>query len=71
MTTTPASRRADSIRLGPWHQGAVYGATAALALSGIIWLCCIFFAGPLEYGPADPSAGTRMRLLHGASAWRG
>ncbi|MEO8008683.1 MAG: hypothetical protein ABI728_09225 [Betaproteobacteria bacterium] len=44
--------RAQSIRLGPWHQAAVYGATGVLAVSGIVWLVLHYFlALPGEYGP--------------------
>ena len=72
MTTTIASRRADSIRLGPWHQGAVYGATAALAVSGIIWLVLHYFlAVPGEYGPQIHPLEPWMLRLHGAAAMAG
>jgi len=68
-TVTPAPRRADSIRLGPWHQGAVYGATAALAVSGTIWLVLhYFFAVPGEYGPQTHPLEPWMLRLHGAAA---
>jgi hypothetical protein len=70
--TTLASRRADSIRLGPWHQGAVYGATAALAVSGIVWLVLhYFFAVPGEYGPRPHPLEPWMLRLHGAAAMAG
>jgi hypothetical protein len=72
MTTTIATRRADSIRLGPWHQGAVYGATAALAVSGIIWLVLHYFlAVPGEYGPQIHPLEPWMLRLHGAAAMAG
>jgi hypothetical protein len=72
MTTTIAARRADSIRLGPWHQGAVYGATAALAVSGIIWLVLHYFlAVPGEYGPQIHPLEPWMLRLHGAAAMAG
>ena len=72
MATAPAARRADSIRLGPWHQGAVYGATAALAVSGIIWLVLHYFlAVPGEYGPQIHPLEPWMLRLHGAAAMAG
>ena len=68
----PAARRADSIRLGRWHQGAVYGATAALAVSGIIWLVLHYFlAVPGEYGPQIHPLEPWMLRLHGAAAMAG
>src|SRR6266853_3446157 len=72
MTTVPAARRADSIRLGRWHQGAVYGATAALAVSGMIWLVLHYFlAGPSEFGPPIHPLEPWMLRLHGAAAMAG
>ena len=72
ITTTIASRRADSIRLGPWHQGAVYGATAALVVSGIIWLVLHYFLTvPGEYGPQIHPLEPWMLRLHGAAAMAG
>ena len=72
MTTAIASRRADSIRLGPWHQGAVYGATAALVVSGIIWLVLHYFLTvPGEYGPQIHPLESWMLRLHGAAAMAG
>ena len=72
MATAPAARRADSIRLGPWHQGAVYGATAALAVSGIIWLVLHYFlAVPGEYGPQIHPLEPWMLRLHGGAALAG
>lgn len=68
----PAPRRADSIRLGPWHQGAVYGATAALAITGIVWLALhYFFAIPGVYGPQIHPLEPWMLRLHGAAAMAG
>ena len=70
--TTFAPRRSDSIRLGPWHQGAVYAATAVLAVSGIVWLVLhYFFAVPGEYGPRPHSLEPWMLRLHGAAAMAG
>ena len=72
MATTPAARRTDSIRLGRWHQGAVYGATAALAVSGIIWLVLHYFlAVPGEFGPQIHPLEPWMLRLHGAAAMAG
>jgi hypothetical protein len=72
VATTPAARRTDSIRLGPWHQGAVYGATAALVVSGIIWLVLHYFvAVPGEYGPQIHPLEPWMLRLHGAAAMAG
>ena len=72
MAASPATRRTDSIRLGPWHQGAVYGATAVLALSGIIWLVLHYFlAAPGEYGPQVNPLEPWMLRLHGAAAMAG
>lgn len=72
MAPTPLARRTDSIRLGRWHQAAVYGATAALAVSGIIWLVLHYFlAVPGEFGsPIHPLEPWMLRL-HGAAAMAG
>ena len=68
MAPTPLARRTDSIRLGRWHQAAVYGATAALALSGIIWLVLHYFlAAPGEYGPPIHPLEPWMLRMHGAA----
>ena len=68
----PAARRADSIRLGRWHQAGVYGATAALAVSGVIWLVLHYFlAAPGEYGPQIHPLEPWMLRLHGAAAMAG
>jgi hypothetical protein len=72
MAASPATRRTDSIRLGRWHQGAVYGATAALAVSGMIWLVLHYFlAAPGEYGPQIHPLEPWMLRLHGAAAMAG
>jgi hypothetical protein len=72
MAIAPNTRRTDSIRLGPWHQGAVYAATAALAISGIIWLVLhYFFAVPGKYGPQIHPLEPWMLRLHGAAAMAG
>jgi hypothetical protein len=70
--TTFAPRRADSIRLGLWQQGAVYGATAVLAVSGIVWLVLhYFFAVSGEFGPQPHLLEPWMLRLHGAAAMAG
>ena len=72
MATAAPGRRADSIRLGRWHQGAVYAATAALAISGIVWLVLHYFlAVPGEYGPQIHPLEPWMLRLHGAAAMAG
>jgi len=72
VTNAPAARRADGIRLGPWHQGAVYGTTAALVVSGIIWLVLHYFlAVSGEYGPQVHPLEPWMLRLHGAAAMAG
>ena len=72
VASAPAARCADAIGLGPWHQGAVYGATAALAVSGIIWLVLHYFvAVPGEYGPQIHPLEPWMLRLHGAAAMAG
>lgn len=72
MTTASPAKRADPIRLGPWHQGAVYGATAALALTGIIWLVLHYFLSVSgEYGPQIHPLEPWMLRLHGAAAMAG
>ena len=72
MATASPARRADSIRLGPWHQGAVYGATAALAVTGSVWLVLHYFL-PVsgEYGPQIHPLEPWMLRLHGAAAMAG
>jgi hypothetical protein len=72
MAASPSTRRTDSIRLGPWHQGAVYGATALLVLSGIVWLVLHYFmAQPGDYGPQIHPLEPWMLRLHGAAAMAG
>jgi hypothetical protein len=66
------SVRADTIRLGRWHQGAVYSATTALVVSGIIWVVLhFFFAQPGEFGPTMHPAEPWMLKLHGAASMAG
>jgi len=72
MAAAPSARRADSIRLGRWHQGSVYGATAVLAISGILWLVLHYFmAKPGEYGPQIHPLEPWLLRLHGAAAMAG
>ncbi len=72
MTTPSDARRIESVRLSPLHQGAVYGATATLAVSGIIWLVLHYFlAAPGKYGPQIHPLEPWMLRLHGAAAMAG
>ena len=72
MGTASAAMRAQSIRLGPWHQAAVYGATAVLAGSGILWLGLHYFlALPGQYGPQIHPLEPWMLRVHGAAAMAG
>lgn len=72
VASASAARRADPIRLGRWHQGAVYGATAVLVVSGIIWLLLHYFVVvPGEYGPQIHPLEPWMLRLHGAAAMAG
>ena len=46
--------RPDSIRLAPWHQAAVYGATVALVVSGLVWVVLHYFAQQKgDFGPSS------------------
>ncbi|MFO1320142.1 MAG: DUF4405 domain-containing protein [Burkholderiales bacterium] len=68
MTT----RRGEGIRLGPWHQGAVYGATGVLVASGLAWLVMHYFlAQPGEFGEALHPGEPWMLRIHGAGAMAG
>ena len=72
MAAAPSAKRPDTIRLGPWHQAAVYGATAVLAVSGIIWLVAHYFLSvPGEYGPQIHPLEPWMLKVHGAAAMAG
>lgn len=72
MPTAPAAKRLDTIRLGPWHQGTVYGVTAVLAVSGIIWLVAHYFLSlDGEYGPQIHPLEPWMLKVHGAAAMAG
>ncbi len=65
-------RRPDTIRLGFWHQTAVYGATALLVVSGAIWLVLHFFmVSQGEFGDTHHPLETWMLKLHGAAAMAG
>lgn len=72
-STTPKSiRRPDTIRLGPWHQGTVYGATALLILTGAVWLVLHYFmVTPGEFGPTLHPLENWMLKIHGAAAMAG
>lgn len=72
VANVSSSRPANPIRLGRWHQGAVYGATAVLVVSGIIWLVLHYFVVvPGEYGPQIHPLEPWMLRLHGAAAMAG
>lgn len=62
----------DSIRLGRWHQGAVYAATALLVVSGIVWLVAHYLLSPAgEAGLAVHPLEPWMLRIHGAAAMIG
>jgi hypothetical protein len=64
--------RPDTIRLGPWHEWAVYLATGALVVSGIVWLLLhYFFMGKGEFGPTIHPLENWMLRAHGAAAMAG
>jgi hypothetical protein len=72
MAAAPPAKRPDTIRLGPWHQGAVYGATAVLVVSGVVWLVAHYFLSvPGEYGPQLHPLEPWMLKVHGAAAMAG
>jgi hypothetical protein len=65
-TMTP---RPDTIRLGSLQEGAVYLATAALVVSGAIWLVLHYFLTKQgAFGPAIHPAEPWMLRIHGAAA---
>lgn len=67
-----AIARGEGIRLGPWHQGAVYGSTVILVASGLVWLVLHFFlAQPGEFGETFHPGEPWMLRLHGAGAMAG
>ena len=66
MATSTSTRRPDTIRLGPWHQGAVYGATALLVLSGIVWIVLHYFMVTQgEFGETHHPLENWMLKIHG------
>jgi len=66
------ARAPDTIRLGVWHQAAVYGVTALLAVTGIAWLTYHYFlAVPGDFGPQPHPMEHWMLRLHGAAAMAG
>ncbi len=72
MATNSLSKRPDTIRLGPWHQATVYGATALLVISGAIWLILHYFMVTQgEFGEARHPLETWMLKIHGAAAMAG
>jgi len=77
MTTSshiaaPAAARSETIRLGPWHQSAVYTATVVLVATGAVWVVLhYFFAVPGEYGPQVHPLEPWMLKVHGAAAMAG
>ena len=69
MAVKNTNRRPDTVRLGPWHQRTVYGATALLSLSGAVWLVLHFFmVRPGEFGETHHPLETWMLKVHGAAA---
>jgi hypothetical protein len=61
--------RPDTIRLGSLQEGAVYLATAALVISGAIWLVLHYFMVKQgEFGPTPHPAEPWMLRIHGAAA---
>jgi hypothetical protein len=63
---------ADTIRLGYWHQFSVYCATAALGVSGAVWLLCHYFlATPGDFGPQPHPLEPWLLRAHGAAAMAG
>ena len=66
------NRPVESIRLGSWHQAFVYGGTALLVLSGIVWLVLhYFFIQAGEFGDVTHPLEPWMLKLHGAAAMLG
>lgn len=66
------ARLAEPIRLGYWHQFAVYGATALLVVSGVVWLVYHFLlATPGDFGPQTHPLEPWMLRVHGAAAMVG
>lgn len=72
MATSTSTRRPDTIRLGPWHQGTVYGVTALLVLSGIVWIVLQYFMVTQgEFGETHHPLENWMLKIHGAAAMAG
>jgi hypothetical protein len=66
------ARAADTVRLGYWHQFSVYAATAALGVTGAVWLVCHYLlATPGDFGPQPHPMEPWMLRLHGAAAMAG
>ena len=66
------ARAPDTIRLGYWHQFSVYGATAALVVTGALWLVFHYFlAAEGDFGPQPHPMEHWMLRLHGAAAMIG
>lgn len=66
------TRRADAVRLGPWHEWAVYVVTGALVVTGILWLVLhYFFASAGEFGGVMHPLEPWVLRLHGAAAMAG
>jgi hypothetical protein len=66
------ARSPDTIRLGFWHQAAVYGATGLLVVSGLVWLTYHYFASvPGELGPQPHPMEHWWLSVHGAAAMAG
>jgi hypothetical protein len=66
------ARAPDTIRLGFWHQVAVYGSTGMLVVTGVAWLTYHYFlVVPGELGPQPHPMEHWMLILHGAAAMAG
>jgi hypothetical protein len=61
-----------SIRLGRWHQVAVYTATGVLVVSGLLWLISHYFLqASSDFGPQPHPMEPWMLRVHGAGAMAG
>jgi hypothetical protein len=66
------ARSPETIRLGYWHQFAVYSATAVLSVSGLLWLLYHYFlATPGDFGPQMHPLEPWWLRVHGAAAMAG
>jgi len=64
--------RGEAIRLGPWHRRAVYVATGALVVSGILWLVLHYWmTASGEFGETSHPLESWMLRIHGAAAMAG